>query len=118
MPASKNIKIKRGDTLTIVFRMKTVEFDGSFQPLDLTGSTLVLKIEDERGGEWVYTSDGPEFVIDDPTSGEVVFTLSEAVTDGLPAPGSRVRWSLKRSIDGTLTTHIVGNVTMIDWVST
>lgn len=115
--ARRDLKIKRGDTFSLVLRLRYFDegTDGEL-PLDLTGSILTITMQaTDSGQEWAWASTGPEWDMSGEASGEATFTLSDAVTNTLPEPNTRMRWSLKRAIDGTVTTHIAGNVTMIDW---
>lgn len=115
--ARRDIKITKGDDFSLVLRMKYEEA-GGLLPLDLTGSTLTLKLEFSDGTDLTYTSAGPELVITDAVNGEATFTLSDQATDALPDTKFRGRWSFKRTIDGTTTKHIAGSVFLIDWTTT
>ena len=116
--ARKDIKIKKGDDFTLQLRLKYYEADGALTALDLTGSTLTIQFDFADGTTLSYPSTGSAWTFSSPTTGEAKFTLSDTATDALPNAKFRGRWTLKRTIDGTTTTHIGGSVYLIEWTVT
>jgi hypothetical protein len=100
--ATYNIDVIRGNTETILFRLK----DGS-DPFDLTGSTMVFRAQ--LGSVVIRDSTDDDMSMPTPADGEVTLTLTVEQTRSIP-PGKAVPYELERRISGTEKTLLKGSL--------
>lgn len=105
-PATKNLKIWRGNTERMTFRLK----DSAGTPIDLTGSTAMLTIIHE-GGKLTLTAIDGGVAVTDPTSGYINFDLSVANTRSIhPSPVTGARYELELQTADEQRTLLAGKV--------
>jgi hypothetical protein len=117
MASRRDLKIIKGSTFNLMFRLKSRDEAGGDTAINLTGSTVALRME-TASEEWEYaTGADSEIVISGASAGEVTFTLSAAETATFPSPRTRCKWSLELRTADEDRTLVVGNVTLIDWAN-
>lgn len=113
MPALYNFlggnRVWRGNTFPITFTFKNS--DGT--AVDLTGSTIRIRIEDAAGTTVIDTA----MTVAAPASGQATITLSSVQTRALTS-GSGNRYEVERRINSTETTLVYGNITAEGGVNT
>lgn len=104
-PAQYTLRLWRGNTEPLAFRFKQANGD----PFDLSGSTLILKI-DFDSGVLIKSSAQGDWVIDDPASGEARVTLSAADTRSICGGVRPARFEIERHVGDEQRTLLFGKV--------
>lgn len=107
--SEKHIKIVEGDDPRLIFRVLSVEADGSRTKYDLTDATITFYLYEDRDSETALVTQSGS------VSGEAVDgTISVQLSSGtIPAPGT-YWYALKSESSGSVTTVAYGICTVMN----